>query len=74
MSFMDQKLRAHWPVKSHLRQLEFLEAAGCVTIGDVLNERVTEAQMLRVPGVGRETLRFVKSAVVRAVVDWSCRY
>ncbi len=74
MTVMDQKLRTHWPKKGHMRQLEALEMAGCVTVGDVLNDRMTEAEMLRIPIVGRGTLFTVKGAVLKAIVDWSYRF
>jgi|GEM_PF-1455473 len=70
VDIMNQKLRAHWPKGSHVRQLADLEEAGCVTVGDVLNGRMSDAEMLRLPRVGRGTLQVLRHAVLKAVVEW----
>ncbi len=72
MDIMNLKLRAYWPGKQHLYQLSLLEAAGCTSIGDILNGNFPPAEILRIPGVGRGTLGTIKHAVLKAVVDWSC--
>ncbi|MEI6863956.1 MAG: hypothetical protein WCK46_01090 [Candidatus Adlerbacteria bacterium] len=67
---MNQKLRDYWP-DHHRYQLEVIEREGWVTVGDVLNRVVTEAEILRTPRVGRETLRVVRHVVAKVVLDWA---
>jgi hypothetical protein len=69
MKILDRELRQYWP-NHHRTQLDLLEGIGCVTIGDVLNHRVTEAQMLRIPRVGSGTLRVIRHTVLKAMVDY----
>ena len=67
---MNQKLRIYWP-DSHHYQLGEIEKAGWVTVGDVLNQVVSAADMLRIPRVGVRTLTIARHAVARAVLEWS---